>query len=91
MLSLTYSQIPLIGSAQDIALNSSGEQDIKDTNIIAINLAASGNYESIKNFISQLQTLNRLVTIQNFTISQSMTSGGELNFALSAVVYYGIN
>jgi len=91
VLSLTYSQIPLIGSAEDIASNNSGEQDIKDTNIIAINLAASGNYESIKNFISQLQTLNRLVTIQNFTISQSMTSGGELNFALSAVVYYGIN
>jgi len=90
VLSLTYSQIPLIGSVENIALNSSGEQDIKDTNIITINLAASGNYESIKNFISQLQNLNRLVTIQNFTISQSMTSGDELNFALSAVVYYGI-
>jgi len=90
ILSLTFTQIPLIGSV---------DNDIKNTdnlandasNTITFNLAASGDYESIKNFISQLQTLNRLVTIQNFTISQSMTNTNELNFALSVVVYYGIN
>lgn len=90
ILSLTFTQIPLIGSVDnDIKNTDSLAKDASNT--ITFNLAASGDYESIKNFISQLQTLNRLVTIQNFTISQSMTNANELNFALSVVVYYGIN
>jgi len=92
ILSLSFSRVPLLESAlteQDEPVNTKdkkGENDLSDK--INVNLAANGSYESIKNFISQLQTLNRLVTINSFTISQ--TSDDNLNFAINATTYYGL-
>lgn len=91
LLSLTFSKIPLIkdNKEKELTAPSQDNDDDESENSLTFNLAASGSYETIKNFVSQLQNLNRLVTIKNFTISQSSSSVDQLNFTVSGTIYYG--
>ncbi len=89
VLSLTFSEVPLLKGSQ-IELNKNLDDTDKETHTITFNFAASGSYEQIKNFISQLETLNRLITINSFTINQSSINDEQLNFAITATVYFGV-
>jgi len=94
ILNLTFSEVPLIADSSTI--NDDKDKKLEqqlpedDYEKLTFNLAATGDYEKIKNFVSQLQTLNRLVTIQTFTISQASNKEGRLNFTISGAVYFGL-
>jgi Tfp pilus assembly protein PilO len=53
------------------------------------NLGISGSYQNLKNFLKDLENLDRLVTINNLSFSkQTQTKGAELQIKLNAQTFY---
>lgn len=53
------------------------------------NLGISGSYQNLKNFLRDLENLDRLVTIKDLSFSkQTQTKGAELQIKLNAQTFY---
>ena len=67
----------------------SKKQIKKNKNIseLGFNLSAHGNYSDLKNFIEDLQTLVRVIDIDNFSINLGRDQQ-QLDFKLSGTIFY---
>jgi len=63
----------------------SAQQEVKTAaEILKVNLGISGSYDNLKNFLAKLLSVNRLLTLENFSIK----STGENDFSSSVALSY---
>jgi Tfp pilus assembly protein PilO len=63
----------------------------KDINSLSINLSVQGNFSDIKNFLGDLDRLDRLVKVEELLLSNKSVksvSQGTINASLKLVAYY---
>jgi hypothetical protein len=96
VMALTFSDFPIIKNTEKATddpnstpVNTDASMNLKDTNAIAYNLAVRGNYANAKSLLSQLQTLQRIVSVESVTISSESNQADDLIVGISGSIYYG--
>lgn len=85
--SLSFEPVPLLG---ELPLKTVGKEKTFGPQEIGVSLGLSGNYENLKSFLSSLENLRRLASIESFTFAGRKTEEGEtsLSLNLTGTIYY---
>jgi Tfp pilus assembly protein PilO len=87
---LKFDKFDLFGNLIDPEANNKDKKNFpKDSLPLKFNIVLAGSYKDLKNFLSQLENLDRIVLIDSVSLSnESEIEGAQLQLSLKGSIYY---